>query len=181
MAEQLQSAQASRPYRLVWQRLCWMLIGSVATYVLLKSSNISTGMPPISGLYIMVPNVIGLVSIRRIFKKYDISFWKYLGYSKSTIRKDIVWALLWLMVTYVPFAAVMYISIWLLFGVDFVSGMQWLMVPEAVSMNGWLSIVVAFVCGVLFVINAPVEEIVYRGWLQQGLGVKKGAAYAIVV
>ncbi len=152
----LQQAQIAQPYKLVTQRLLLMLLGSILTYVILTSTHVSTGIPPISGLYIMLPNVIGFITIWRIHKQHSVSLREYVGYRPGKLWRDIGWSILWLVATYVPFAAVMYLSIWVLFGANFVDGIQWLMVPQAVTMASLLNISIAIISGVLFVINAPV-------------------------
>ena len=92
-----------------------------------------------------------------------------IGFDPARLGRDILWGLLWLMVLYLPFAAAIIGTMLLLYGGEAFTSFDAVFVPPEGSlvMPTALAVVFAAVGVVTFApLNAPTEELVYRGYAQ---------------
>ncbi|QLQ14724.1 MAG: CPBP family intramembrane metalloprotease [Micropruina sp.] len=83
---------------------------------------------------------------------------------------DLGWALVWLTVLNVPYYLTVLGSLMLLYPGDFVRGVTEAFTPLVViDLPGWLAWPYALFSVIVFpLLNAPIEELLYRGYAQEG-------------
>lgn len=85
---------------------------------------------------------------------------------------DVGWGLLWLVVLYVPFVVTIMGVMWLLYGSELFSAFETLFVPEGLmpTVTPGAAVTLGLLTVVTFApVNAPAEELVYRGYGQSRL------------
>jgi membrane protease YdiL (CAAX protease family) len=96
-----------------------------------------------------------------------------IGYRRDRLGHDILWALLWIMVLYVPFALAIIGTMAALFGAEPFSQFGAVFAPELSTtpvMSAGASIAFAAIVLLTFApLNAPAEELVFRGYSQGGI------------
>ena len=173
--------QNKNPFKLVMIRLTVMFVLAVTTYAVLKLTGISNDFPPLDTLYFPFVNIICGVVIWREFRRHKVSVWQYLGFEKGRIGKDIGWGFLWLFVTYIPMVIVLMAGMYLMFGAEMFQNFEHILAKSSPGLPKEILMTTSLFGAVLFLINAPIEEIVYRGWLQNGLAKRWGIVVAITV
>jgi uncharacterized protein len=157
----------------------WLLIGWAS------GTPAAYPVPPLVAAVAMLPvNLICLALVRRRLHREGRSVRGLIGLRPGRLGRDILWGLLWLMVLSVPFAATIMIVMALLHGESTFAAFETVFF-DADSLPS-LSPVVAFVLAAIAVLtfaplNAPAEELVYRGTAQQDLARRMPVAVAIVV
>jgi len=158
--------QQAKPFFLALIRLMVMAALALATYGVLRVTGISRDFPPTDIIYFPFVTIICGVVIWRTFRQYNVSFWAYLGFERHRIGKDIAWGLLWLVVTYIPLIITL---------------MGAMFSKSSPQLPGGVIATISILSAIIFLANAPIEEIIYRGWLQSGLTHRYGAVVAIIV
>ena len=174
-------SQNKNPFKLVMIRLTTMFVLAATTYAVLKLTGISNDFPPLDALYFPFVNIICGIVIWREFRRHKVSVWRYLGFEKGRIGKDIGWGFLWLFVTYIPMVIVLMAGTYLMFGAEMFQNFEHIFAKSSPGLPKEILMTTSLFGAVLFLINAPIEEIVYRGWLQNGLAKRWGIAVAIAV
>ena len=137
--------------------------------------------PPLDALYFPFLNIICGVVIWRTFRRHKVSVWQYLGFEKRRLGKDIGWGSLWLFVTYIPMVAVLMGAMYLMFGADMFLHFEQIFMKSSPKLPREFMIATSLFGAVVLLVNAPIEEIVYRGWLQRGLAQRREITLAIIV
>lgn len=99
------------------------------------------------------------------------------------IVPDIAWGLLWVLVLYFPFAGVLVGTTALLFAGDLGAGLGAVFAPaEFVPLPAWASWTYALVAAIAFpLLNAPIEELYYRGYAQEAFAANGRPGAALLV
>lgn len=174
-------AQQARPFRLVLIRLTVMAILAAATCLTLRLTGTGNDFPPLDALYFPFVNIVCGVVIWRTFRRYRVSVRDYLGIEGRRLGGDIAWGFLWVVVAYIPMMIVIMISMYSLFGADMFQHFEQVFAKSSPSLPAGVVSGVNFFGAIVFLINAPIEEIMYRGWLQSGLTGRGGPVIATLV
>jgi membrane protease YdiL (CAAX protease family) len=157
-------------------RLPLLLIGAAATLGLLAVAGRPLAFPPapdLASLYFIVVNAISLVILRRIVHREGRTLHDLLGFSRARMGKDILWGLLWVAVLYLPFAAAVIGTMAALYGPDTFTSFERVFAPaetSAVTFSPAVTLTLALATAILFpLLNAPAEELYYRGYAQPAL------------
>jgi membrane protease YdiL (CAAX protease family) len=141
--------------------------------------------PPLVSAVAMLPvNVLCLWLVVRRVRATGGSVSALIGHRRGRLGRDILWGLLWLAVLYVPFVLTIMGVMWLLHGAGMFTAFETVFFdPEAIPpLSPWLATVLAIVAVVTFApLNAPTEELLYRGSAQRDLASRMPLAVAIVV
>jgi membrane protease YdiL (CAAX protease family) len=143
-------------------------VGLLAAFGIAASFPVST----LSALYLVPVNVASLLLVRWALHREGRRVRDLIGFDRARLGRDILWGLLWLMVLYLPFAAAILGTMFLLYGGSAFTSFETVFVPADgyVVMPPALAIIFAVVVVVSFApLNAPTEELVYRGYAQGGL------------
>lgn len=155
-------------------------VGLLAAFGVAASFPVST----LSALYLAPVNVASLLLLRWALHRDGRRIRDLIRFDRSRLGRDVLWGLLWLMVLYLPFAAAIVGTMLLLYGADAFTSFEAVFAPAGgfVAMPQALAIVFAVVVVITFApLNAPTEELVYRGYAQGGLRGALGATPAIVI
>ena len=134
-----------------------------------------TGFPPdpmVAMLGLLPVDLVSLWLVARMLRAQGSSIRDLLAHEPGTWRRETAWALLWVMVLFVPFIAGIMGRTWVLHGVDvFVAFETMLYDPDAATtMSAGLMLVLGTVALVTFApLNTPTEELLYRGYAQSQL------------
>ena len=133
----------------------------------------------------MLPvNLVSLALVRRALHREGQRARDLIDFSWRRLGTDVLWGLLWLVVLWVPFVLAVMGVMFALYGADAFANFQTVFYDpdSAPSFDHALLAVLAIVSVVTFApLNAPVEELVYRGYSQGGLVRRWPAIWAIVV
>lgn len=158
--------------------VAWMLVGGLAGTASFPPS------PMLASLSLLPVNILSLVLVARFLKAEGGSLRDLFGFERRRLPADLVWALLWLTVLAVPFAATIFGTVWLLHGDQTFTAFETIFFdPNAATIS---SPGLALALGVLTVLtfaplNAPAEEAVYRGYALTRLSAAWSPAIAMAV
>ncbi|QWW19910.1 CPBP family intramembrane metalloprotease [Schaalia sp. 19OD2882] len=179
--ESLQREVHENPFRHVVLRLGLMAVLLAATWGALTLSGKAASLPPSQYLYFPLVNIVCAAVLWRVLRKHGVGVWEYFGFRRGQVMRDIAWGLLWLVVAYVPMIATLMTLMFALYGTSMFGHFEQVFAIPELPVTGAALAVLALVNAVVFLVNAPVEEMIYRGWLQSGLAPRTGAAAAVVV
>jgi len=127
-------------------------------------------LPDMSAIYFTVVNVLCFYILHRILKKEGRSFKELIGFRAERVGKDILFGFLWLFVLYIPFVVAIIGTMFLLYGTEFIAHFEEVFAgdPENYhfSRPSWFLWVAAVVSCIFPFLNAPIEELMYRGYAQ---------------
>lgn len=152
-----------------------MLLAAIITFslfFLFDMPSASPFMPNISAVYITVVNVVCFFILHWILKREGSSLQKLIGFKANLLGKDILFGLLWLFVLYIPFMLAFLSCMFLMFGTDAMNQFESVFAPKGDPMvyPYWFLMIGAIVSATLFpLLNAPIEELFYRGYAQSRL------------
>lgn len=163
-----------------------MAVAVLVTAGIVRALGQPVGFPPVpllSAVYLLPVNLVCLVLLRRVLHREGRSVRDLLGFDRSRLGRDTSWGLLWIAVLYVPFALTVLGVMAVLYGADVFSAFETIFVPDVVPTWGFAtSLVLGVVAVVTFApINAPTEELVYRGYAQSGMQAGLGPWLAISI
>jgi len=169
-------------------RLPLMALAAAATLGLLAALGEPVAFPPspmIATLYLIPVNVATLLLLRAALHYEGRTLRGLIGFSRSRLPRDCLWGLFWLIVLYVPFALAILGAMLLLYGGDAFARFETVFVPARDSMPD-LSAATGIVLGAVAVLmfaplNAPAEELAYRGFAQGHLQRAWPRAAAVLV
>jgi len=72
-------------------------------------------------------------------------------------------------------------AMYLMFGADMFNHFEQIFSKSSPQLPGGIIATISILSTIIFLANAPIEEIIYRGWLQTGLTHRYGAVVAIIV
>lgn len=176
----------SRAWGLLWLRLGLVLVISVLMWVVLRGVVGITAFPPNTmwaTLGLLPVNVISLVVVAKLYRQQGVTLRQALGIQPGRVFTDILWGLLWLLVMSVPFMLAISGVVFLLYGADAPAAFATIFVNPAatVPLHPGVLLGIALVAVVPFmVLNAPTEELVFRGYGMAGLERRLSATGAIL-
>lgn len=181
------TASARRPLGLLFGRVGLVAAASVLVWALFGALGVWTAfpLPLLVGVVAMLPvNVASLIWVRRLVHDDGGRLRDLIGFSAKRLGVDVLWGLLWLVVLYVPFAFTVMGVMALLHGDAMFVAFETVFFDPATMpvLAPWLVATLVIVSVVSFApLNAPVEELVYRGYGQRGLARRLPVWAAIVV
>ncbi|MBS4201828.1 CPBP family intramembrane metalloprotease [Bacillus sp. FJAT-49732] len=124
----------------------------------------------ISPIYFTIVNIISFILLHHILKKDSRSLKELVDFQRERVWKDILFGFLWLFVLYIPFITAVLVTMYIMFGSDFYMHFQTVFTGNAENLNfarpEWLLWLSAFVALIFPFLNAPIEEVMYRGYAQ---------------
>jgi membrane protease YdiL (CAAX protease family) len=169
-------------------RVALVGIASVVTWLVLVAAGDDAPFPPMM-LYaassMLVVNLISLALVRRALHAEGLRARDLIDSSWRRLGTDVLWGLLWLAVLWIPFALAVVGVGFALFGTDLSTRFETLFYdPTYVpTFDRAILTLLAIVTVLTFApLNAPTEELLYRGYAQGGL-FRRGwpAVWAILV
>jgi membrane protease YdiL (CAAX protease family) len=162
-------------------RLPLLILGAAGTLGLLAVVGQPRTFPPapdLASLYFIVVNAISLVILQRIVRREGRTLRDLLGCARARLGKDILWGLLWVAVLYLPFVVAVIGTMALLYGSDTFTSFERVFAPDttsAVTFSPAVTLTLALLTALLFpLLNAPTEELYYRGYAQPALAAATG-------
>lgn len=154
--------------RIAYIRLGLLLCGLGYTVAVLYASKTPASFPPDSLLactYFSVANIICLLLIRRYIQTTGKSWAHFIGFQRNHISRDCAWAVLWFFVLYIPFFLCIMLIPLALYGPTGFSYLETAFVPSHPTiLPKPVTIILAFTAALVFpLVNAPAEEVIYRG------------------
>lgn len=158
---------------------------ALATWVVVLLGFDSSFPPtPLVATMALIPvNLATLVIVRRMLHRAGSRLRDLIGFERSRLGPDLLWALLWLAVLYIPFVASITGTMFALHGAAALERFETVFVPEVVP---GFPLGVAITLGLVAVLtfaplNAPAEEVAYRGIAQGALQASGRAWPAVLV
>lgn len=174
-----------RAWALLVVRLGSVLVVTLAMWVVVRAATGVEAFPPNTmwaTLGLLPVNVLCLVLVRKFYRDRGMTLRTALGIQKGRIGRDVLWGLLWLVVLNVPFMAVVAGTVFILYGSEAPAAFATIFFDpaSAVSLDPVALLVISLVAVVPFMlINAPTEELVFRGYGLDGIA-SRGSAVAAV-
>lgn len=139
--------------------------------------------PLVATLALIPVNLATLFIARRMLHRAGSRLRDLIGFDRSRLGRDALWALLWLVVLYIPFVASIMGTMFALHGAAAFESFETVFVPEVVPDFPFaLAITLGVVAVLTFApLNAPAEEIAYRGIAQGGLQASGRRKLAVLV
>ena len=141
--------------------------------------------PLISALYLAPVNIACLFLLRSVLRRDGRRVRDLVGFSARRLPRDIGWGMLWLVVLYLPFLLAVIGTMLILYGSGAFSSFEAVFAPSPTS-TPVLPLTAGFVLAALVVVtfaplNAPTEELVFRGYAQGGLYASLGSAWPAIL
>jgi membrane protease YdiL (CAAX protease family) len=182
------TAAIAWPIALPLVRVAMVGLATIGTWALLTVSGQAVGFSSVtqySALALAPVNVACLLLLARLLRREGTSISQLAGFERARVGRDLGWGLLWLMVLYVPFALTVLGTMLVMFGADAFTSFERVFAPD-VHAAGLLPQSVATVLAILTVatfapLNAPTEELVFRGYAQGRLAHTWPAAFAVLL
>jgi membrane protease YdiL (CAAX protease family) len=161
------------PIALPFLRIALVVLAALATAGVLAGLGQPSGPAAVwtfSTLYLLPVNLVSLLLVRRLVHREGSTLRAMIGFDRGRVGRDILWGLLWIAVLYLPFAGAIVGTMFALFGTAAFESFDAVFAP-AVDQLPFMDPTVAIVLGLVAVltfapINAPTEELVYRGYSQ---------------
>lgn len=175
-----------RAWLLLAVRLGSVLVVTLVMWLVIRATTGVESFPPNTmwaTLGLLPVNVICLLLVRTFYRQNGVSLRDALGFARERLGRDLLWSLLWLVVLNVPFMAVVAGTVFALYGSDAPSAFETIFFDPAsmVQMHPALLLVVSLIAVVPFMlINAPTEELIFRGFSLDAIASRWGAAAAVV-
>lgn len=138
-----------------------------------------------SALAILPVNVLCLWLVRYLVHRSGSTLPAMIGFDRARLGRDILWGLLWIVVLYVPFAGAIMGTMFALFGASAFERYETVFTPSTADVPHTMPLVALLVAVLVVVtfapLNAPTEELVYRGYSQPPLVERFGPALGIFV
>lgn len=158
--------------------LVWALLGAFGAWTAFPAA-------PMVGVVALLPvNIVCLLWVRRLVHDEGGRLNDLIGFSAKRLGTDILWGLLWLAVLYVPFVLTIMGVMALQYGSTMFEHFETVFFdPASVpDLAPWAMTTLALIGVITFApLNAPAEELVYRGYGQQGLARRLPVWVAIII
>ncbi|MET0736590.1 MAG: CPBP family intramembrane glutamic endopeptidase [Microbacterium sp.] len=158
--------------------LAWVLLGVTAGWMPFPGA-------PVVTVVAMAPvNILCLWLVARSLRAEGRRIGDLVGYRAGRLGRDILWGLLWLVVLAVPFQLTIMAVMWLLHGDGMLAAFETVFFdPNAIPpYDPAVAFALAVIALVTFVpLNAPAEELLYRGVAQGALARRMPIALAILI
>lgn len=133
-------------------------------------------LPDLSVIYFTVVNLICYVLLYRILKKEGRSIKNLLDFHPNRIGKDILYGLFWLFILYIPFVIAVIGTMFIMYGTEFIHHFQTVFAGNVENYSftrpRWLIWFAACISLIFPFLNAPIEELMYRGYAQRKFIIK---------
>lgn len=166
-----------------------LLVGalSLVTWYILQSTTQVNAYPPSTvwaTLTLLPINLVGLWWLNKLYRSQGVTLRQAMGIRRGRLLQDIGWGLLWLIVLNIPFMLAVTATVFALYGRDaeeafatiFFNPDALLPMSSAVLLGISVFSVIPFM-----VLNAPVEELIFRGYGLAGLQRPLGRAGGIIM
>ncbi|WP_127475919.1 CPBP family intramembrane glutamic endopeptidase [Microbacterium sulfonylureivorans] len=158
--------------------LAWVVVGLTAGWTAFPPT-------PLVATVAMLPvNLICLALVVRRLRAEGTSARALIGYRPGALGRDIAWGMLWLAVLSVPFILTIVGMMWLLHGPGALTQFETVFVDSDAmpAFSPAVSLVLAIVAVLTFApLNAPTEELVYRGHAQRAIASRRPLPLAILI
>nr|BFF12124.1 hypothetical protein GCM10025699_34270 [Microbacterium flavescens] len=158
--------------------LAWVVVGVTAGWTAFPPS-------PLVATVAMVPvNVFCLWLVVRRLRREGAGARELIGARTGALGRDILWGMLWLLVLSVPFVLTITGMMWLLYGSEAFSQFELVFVgaDPAPEFSPAVTLVLGIIAVLTFApLNAPTEELVYRGHAQRAIASRWAVALAILI
>lgn len=150
-------------------------LAAVVTWLVLVAAGDDAAFPPMmlyAAASMLVVNLVSLALVRRALHAEGLGARELIDFSWRRLGTDVLWGLLWLAVLWIPFALAVLGTGFALFGGDVFTRFETLFYdPTYVpTFDRTVLSVLAVLTVVTFApLNAPTEELLYRGYSQGGL------------
>ncbi|MFT4297445.1 MAG: type II CAAX endopeptidase family protein [Micropruina sp.] len=168
-------------------RIGLVAVVSVLTWGVVQLIEPGVAFPPPSLLasFAMLPvNLVCLFLIGRLLRRSGSSIRELLGFDRRRLGRDLAQGVLWLLVLYLPFVGTILLVTWLQHGAELFVRMQTIFFdPAAVpTLNPVAWTVIGVVTALTFApLNAPAEELLYRGVSQGALARRFPVVLAVLI
>ncbi|HRQ01203.1 MAG TPA: type II CAAX endopeptidase family protein [Terrimesophilobacter sp.] len=175
------------PLALPWLRVLLVALAALATAGILSLLGQPAGpeaVGTLSALYLLPVNVVTLWLVARLLRREGSSLRELIGFDRSRLGRDVAWGWLWLVVLWVPFMAAIMGTMFALYGGGMFEAFETVFAPESSHLPQWgfaASVVLAVLTVITFApLNAPAEEVAYRGYAQGRLA-KRMPVLAVIL
>lgn len=180
-------SQQRRAWLLIAVRLGSLLVLTLAMWLVIRATSGVDAFPPNTmwaTLALLPINVACLVLVRRFYRDEGVSLREALGIRPGRVGRDVGWGLLWLLVLNIPFALVVSGTVFAMYGADAPAAFETIFFnpdsESAIPPAALLAIAVVAVVPFM-VINAPTEELIFRGYGLQKFTTRWGTAAAVAL
>ena len=169
-------------------RVALVAAASALTWLSFGGAAAGLSFPPpamLASLAMLPVNLICLWLAVRLIRSSGGTTREMFGFEPRRLGLDALWGALWLVVMYLPFVGTLMLVVWLQYGSEMFSRMEPLFVDPAgiPALEPATWVIIGVIVVVTFApLNAPTEELVYRGIAQGTLQRRRlHAGIAIVV
>lgn len=142
-------------------------------------------MPDVSVIYFTAVNIACFFLMGNILRSEGRTFREIVGFRRETAGKDVLFGLLWVFVLYLPFFAAVNGTMFILYGQDYLHHFENVFLGAEAEFPDRPPALLRFAAAVSLIfpfLNAPIEEIMYRGYAQPAIMRRtKRAWYGIVI
>ncbi|WP_152363675.1 CPBP family intramembrane glutamic endopeptidase [Microlunatus speluncae] len=154
-------------------RVALVGVATVLTWLILVAAGQHPAFPPamLSALAMLPVNIATLLLLRQRLRREGRRLRDLIGFSAARLPRDLLWGLLWFMVLQTLFLAVIFLIMGLRYGSGLFEAFATIFVDDsAMRLSVPVTIVLAVITAITFApLNAPAEELVYRGYAQTEL------------
>ncbi|MFC4403863.1 CPBP family intramembrane glutamic endopeptidase [Gracilibacillus xinjiangensis] len=154
-------------------RIPLLFIMLVMVFLVVKTFGVETDfpfLPDLSTVYFTVVNIICFFLLHRIVQKEGRTIFELLDFDPKRLGKDILHGFLWLFVLYIPFVIAVMGTMFIMYGSDFIDHFGTVFAGDvedgAFSRPRSLMWFAACISFIFPFLNAPIEELMYRGYAQ---------------
>lgn len=173
---QLTRKHALLPLVFAFVRLPMVALAAAATLAIFALAGTPISFPAsplVSSLYLLPVNVLSLLLVRWALHREGRRLRDLVALEPRRLLRDLAWALLWLAVLYLPFVLAILGTMFALYGGDAFNRFVTVFVPAmdatpALGFTGMLALA-SLAVATFAPLNAPAEELVYRGYAQGGM------------
>jgi membrane protease YdiL (CAAX protease family) len=179
---------ARRSLTLLFIRVASVAAVTFAAWLVIVVFEPSATFPPspmLASLVLLPVNLLSLYVVMRLLRHEGQTLRTLFAPRRGRLMlADVAWGLLWIVVLYVPFAAAIMGTMWLLHGDDMLARFSTVFYdPDAsVAVSPAWALALGIVAFLTFApLNAPAEEAVFRGYAQSRLSTAWPRAATVVV
>ncbi|MFC4023666.1 CPBP family intramembrane glutamic endopeptidase [Oceanobacillus longus] len=153
-------------------RFPMLIIAMIVMFLLLQLFGLEFQFPFLSELstvYFTVVNISCFVLLHRLLKVEGRSFKELVGYQRDRLGSDILYGFLWLFLLFIPFVLTVMGIMFVMHGAEMFQQFEAVFAGEEAFLYErpkWLLWFAAFVSLLFPFFNAPIEEMMYRGYAQ---------------
>ena len=168
-------APVSRLVGLPILRVVLVGLAAVVTWLILVAAGDDAAFPPMmlyAAASMLVVNLVSLALVRRALHDEGLRARDLIDFSWRRLGTDVLWGILWLIVLWIPFIVAVMATGFALFGAELFTRFETLFYDVGYQpvFDRTVLTALAVIAVVTFApLNAPTEELVFRGYSQGGL------------